>query len=66
MMLTFMTDMQKLKRVGHIRTCTRTNTHTGELNIQQAKRKTIGIRYFNKYFCQESMQRAFNNTKHTQ
>jgi len=45
-----MADIQKLKRLGHIRTCNRTNKHTRELNIQQAKRKTVGTKYFNKHF----------------
>jgi uncharacterized protein (UPF0276 family) len=49
-MLTFMTDIQKLKRIGHIRTCTRTNKHTKELNIQHTKRKTDGTKYCNKLF----------------
>jgi len=66
MVLTFITRIQKLKSIRHIRTCTRTNKHTKELNIQQAKRKTVGIKYFNEHFWQESMQLAFNNTKHTQ
>jgi hypothetical protein len=50
MILTFITDIQKLKRIGHIRTCTRTNKHTNELNIQQTKRKRVGTKYFNKHF----------------